>query len=1048
MAVFIILTCQATTITVSNNADAGSGSLRAAAASANSGDTIRFSPSIIISGSDSIVLTTGEIDFGNKAITIKGLYSATDSLFISGGNNFRIFSFEGAGKVVLDSLILMNGNGVGAKSSGFGGAICYLDGIDTLFISNSIVKNNTITGNGGAVYSNSLSSSVSINNSNLCGNRSNSRGGAVYSESPSSSSVFISNSYLSGNQAKSRGGAVYSSSTNSRSSVTVNNSIINENIVSFHGGGIYSFSSSSTSFVAVNNSTISRNSASDGGGIYSNTNFDTSCVILSNSNLSENTADNGGGVYSNSFSSHSVVVVGNTTLNGNTAINGSGGGVYSYSGNSSVIINNSTLNGNTAEYGGGVSTSSTNSVTITVSNSTLTGNTGAIHGGGVWINSTNQSPTVTVSKSTFSGNTADNGGGVYSNSGSFTPSSIINIGSSIFDRSSISNQGNNTITSNGYNIFTDTPTGSVSTDFINVLLGAIKLGQLADNGGPTKTMLPGVGSIAIDMGDPIDMNDAQNGPISGVRRDVGAAESICIPTSSNFSVTTNQCNSYSVPSGDETYTELGTYTINDTINNAGGCDSVMTITITINSLMDQTVTAGQVTLCDTGATTIELGSSEIGVDYFLRNDDNNSIIVGPLVGTGNGLSFNTGVINSTTSYNVYGSLRNNALQLDGLDDFVQTNENMSNAGAMPRTFEWWAVTSANTSQYMISTGAASQSQFWAIRKNSNGGTLMFHAYSNDLNTSYVIDTNWHHYAVTYDGSNFVMIYVDGVLIDSLPAGLLNTAVGPLQIGSYLSTTQTFNGAMDEVRVWDYAKTATQIMDEKDIELSGSESGLVAYYDFNQGVANGNNATETTLLDRTSNANNGTLQNMAVSGAASNWIANSNAQSACVYEMTQTATVALEVVDHSVTEEGPLLMANESSATYQWLNCPGMTPIAGETDQSYDATINGSYAVIVTKNACADTSGCYQVTTVDIVENSFGSELLVYPNPTEGNLVIDLGNNNTSVNAAISDLSGNVLHKQTNNGSQLLRIQLNQPIGMYLLTIQSANEKAVIRLVKN
>ena len=50
-------------------------------------------------------------------------------------------------------------------------------------------------------------------------------------------------------------------------------------------------------------------------------------------------------------------------------------------------------------------------------------------------------------------------------------------------------------------------------------------------------------------------------------------------TTSNFSVTA--CNSYTVPSGDETYTTSGTYY--DTISNAAGCDSIMTIDITINN---------------------------------------------------------------------------------------------------------------------------------------------------------------------------------------------------------------------------------------------------------------------------------------------------------------------------------------------------------------------------------------------------------------------------------------------------------------------------------
>ena len=55
--------------------------------------------------------------------------------------------------------------------------------------------------------------------------------------------------------------------------------------------------------------------------------------------------------------------------------------------------------------------------------------------------------------------------------------------------------------------------------------------------------------------------------------------SVLTATSSSFSA--SDCNSYTVPSGDETYTISGTYT--DTIPNSAGCDSVMTIDVTIGS---------------------------------------------------------------------------------------------------------------------------------------------------------------------------------------------------------------------------------------------------------------------------------------------------------------------------------------------------------------------------------------------------------------------------------------------------------------------------------
>ena len=82
----------------------------------------------------------------------------------------------------------------------------------------------------------------------------------------------------------------------------------------------------------------------------------------------------------------------------------------------------------------------------------------------------------------------------------------------------------------------------------------------------------------------------------------------------------------------------------------------------------------------------------------------------------------------------------------------------------------------------------------------------------------------------------------------------------------------YNGQMDEFRVWDHARSEADILATKDQELTGSESGLMAYYDFNQGIAGGSNATETTLLDR-ANSYDGALTGFLLSGATSNWVGN-------------------------------------------------------------------------------------------------------------------------------------------------------------------------------
>jgi hypothetical protein len=120
---------------------------------------------------------------------------------------------------------------------------------------------------------------------------------------------------------------------------------------------------------------------------------------------------------------------------------------------------------------------------------------------------------------------------------------------------------------------------------------------------------------------------------------------------------------------------------------------------------------------------------------------------------------------------------------------------------------------------------------------------------------------------------------------------------------------------------------------------------------------------------------------------------------------------------------------------------------GETNALLVPASNGDYAVQVTQNGCIDTSACVNIITIGIDENSFGKNLLVYPNPTDGNFSIDLGQHYQVVKITITDLRGRVVQSNIYNQSQLLRLKLEEPAGIYLLKIETTNNNTVIRLVK-
>jgi hypothetical protein len=172
-----------------------------------------------------------------------------------------------------------------------------------------------------------------------------------------------------------------------------------------------------------------------------------------------------------------------------------------------------------------------------------------------------------------------------------------------------------------------------------------------------------------------------------------------------------------------------------------------------------------------------------------------------------------------------------------------------------------------------------------------------------------------------------------------------------------------------------------------------------------------------------------------------------AANGCDSVVTLNLTIS-SVSDITTSTSGVTVSANNPGATYQWLDCDNSYAIiSGETNQSYTATSNGNYAVELTENGCVDTTSCVGITTVGIIENNFGNELTVYPNPTNGAFSIDLGYNHNSILVKMTDLNGNLIKSKEYNNTNLLNLRIDEPNGVYLLIIESAKNKAIIKLIK-
>src|SRR5712692_10972088 len=134
------------TLTVTNPADSGAGSLRDAIAAAQSGDQIVFDTSI---KGQTITLTSGQLAIA-QSLDIEG--PGADKLAVSGNHASRIFAVSGGVTVIIAGLTISDGMVVGGDG---GGGI--LNAGSTLTLANDVLSNNQVlsdpggTAQGGAL---------------------------------------------------------------------------------------------------------------------------------------------------------------------------------------------------------------------------------------------------------------------------------------------------------------------------------------------------------------------------------------------------------------------------------------------------------------------------------------------------------------------------------------------------------------------------------------------------------------------------------------------------------------------------------------------------------------------------------------------------------------------------------------------------------------------------------------------------------------------------------------------------------------------------------
>jgi CSLREA domain-containing protein len=502
----------ANTITVTSNADptgtAGTCTLRDAITAANTnaatnncaaGDTTAANPDTIdfsLPGSPpNTIQLASALPKLDDVLTIDGPGPGSADLTVRGQGTYRVFDIQDAGTAPFPDVTLNDMT----VTNGAGGIL--VEAATAFALNNVIVSGNSVA-------------STSATQSSASGAGIESTGGATMN---------INSSTVSGN---------------SETATTTGAGICCSVFAQALGAGIHLAQGGN---LTIDQSTISGNQAHANGNQFAATNgaiYNEGQTTIDSSTISGNIA---------------TATVSEADGAGTAVANG--GGITQQGGAVNLSLSRDTITGNTAA-----------AVTSTA------GGSGQAFGGGIYLNQTFADPlSGSVTGSTIAGNTVSQTGPGSPNLVGANVELDTNTGTMFTSKSTIFANGigatncfqgrDGTFASLGYNLDTGALGTSTSTDTClrggttgdqaGVSSANLALGPLQNNGGPTFTMAPGLGSFAVDKGTRVgiggvadqrgfnrnfDMNPTSGPPPDGDGTDVGAVEQSvdAIPSPNDF----------------------------------------------------------------------------------------------------------------------------------------------------------------------------------------------------------------------------------------------------------------------------------------------------------------------------------------------------------------------------------------------------------------------------------------------------------------------------------------------------------------------------------
>jgi hypothetical protein len=403
------------------------------------------------------------------------------------------------------------------------------------------------------------------------------------------------------------------------------------------------------------------------------------------------------------------------------------------------------------------------------------------------------------------------------------------------------------------------------------------------------------------------------------------------------------------------------------------------------------------------------------------------------------------------------NLNTNALHFDGEDDVVSTASNISALNITGNiTIEAWIKISRNTDQYarIIGRGDATHRTYglW-IGNPANQNRILWQIYGDgtplNLMSATTLSLNtWYHIAVIRSTGGDAKMYINGVLDNSSTGNTVtpHSTTFPTKIG-YGDANVYFPGTIDDVRIWNVVRTATEINDNKNVQIS-TATGLVASYHFNQGTASGSNSGVTTLSDASGNNYSGTLSGFSLSGSTSNWV--SSGVTLPVAWQSFTAVKQPNIVElnwSTASEQNTKDFEVQYSTNTQDWSALGTVAAAGNssTTKEYNFTHNsplkGSiYNYYRIKQNDLDGKFSYSK-IVSIIYNEPGPDVRLYPNPVKDIITIYLAE---SQQLRLVNMAGATVWQGFKTAGRTQLSVSHLPKGVYMLLTLKGPQQILIQ----